>query len=362
MNNNDFQKKLQEAREKNSSPQTSNKTILNTYSEIKDEIKKTTKPILKKISRYFVSTLITVLVIFFVSFKEVLTGEINPGYILTLDFWVGYAPFVMAQYIIIFVVSNTEIKYLVDNDIEYNSKKDEIKKFVELDYASPFIEKACLEETLNNKKRAIQFKMHKKLSKRFKKLKLSQEKGQALIKKSILGQELNAEEEFLLKSIKITDKLKKRLETNIKPLLCYFDNEWLDKNIHNIKIKHTIVTKETLTLGIKTQTSERVENYIYSQTAAILSNNKTFGVIFTIAIGFLSMIDFSFKERKFMEVIFDIFWRTLMLILLHITTKMNAKSAFNNSKLREISVRENRLRKMYLDKEKLLLDKKAQVL
>lgn len=189
----------------------------------------------------------------------------------TAMFWVDY--------LIIQAVSwygrtwsfNTRVRHLKGTHTQYLQKKQNIQKYVDIDYTTPFIDESAIKDDRSRK-----IKTHK-TSIKIKLIKIAN-KHRINNLSSELSLRINAENQvdtpFLMKSDKKYRVGKERaLNHKINGLFEKLSDEWILNNIDTVKVRYSEVSKTILTNGYSpTQTVDNHNDYKTNAGRIFLSN------------------------------------------------------------------------------------------
>lgn len=310
--------------------------------DVKEKLKNFQKNIDKSVDKtvrvwlyYIPQILMTILAFLIIGAWQFVEAKFDPKIFLTADFWGNYLTYQSASWILVLNIIATAYKTLKKKHVRYNALKAKRNFYVTLDENHSFIGKYAEIEDRRRKIKAykiwINQRIHKILEKR----------------------EIYDLQEFLLETKDITlVKHKKAVKRKLEYLLSVLTDEWIEKNIENVKtgwrtFRYAKVTRDKLVSGAKTITSNYCESDFEEHNVSVFTEYYLSGFIFVSILMFILLSFRLFPKENALDTYVSFVIKVFMIGFSAISTWLKTEETFELTKLKVIEETTSEIGKYY---------------
>lgn len=260
--------------------------------EAKDKLKNYQKTIEKTTSKtikvwvYFIPQIfMTLLALFIIGAYQFVEANFDPAIFATAQFWGNYLSYQSASWILILNIIATSYKVLKKKHTRYATLRDKRDYYVTIDETKPFISKGAENENRQRKIKAYKIWVNQKIHKILNKHKISDL------------------EHFLLENnYSIETNKEKRLKKKLDYLLSVLTDEYINKNIDNVKcgwktFTYATVSRDKLVSGARSIETNHGENDFKEHNVMIFTKFYLSGFLFISVLMFI-LLSFSLDPKQ----------------------------------------------------------------
>jgi hypothetical protein len=281
---NDFKKKLEE-QNKTTAPQDLIEKVKKQRNENKEKVKEKSKNVVLFLPLIF-STIITLLLLGFI---ELVNARFDFRVLTSADFWYKFVIFQFSLVLITLAITFTLIKLQRRKNQKYLENNEKIQAHVDRDNLNPYIDDGALEEDIDRRVKAWKRKNKIKIEKWRRKIKykpeIKDENGTTSTdSEDLLSYESfsNNDHNFIIPNTKwfkttiktVLEKHKIKRNIKIRNKIEYYthmlSDEYILKNIDNLKVKYNKITSQALTSGVNPTNSENGNEPLKAKRLSIL--------------------------------------------------------------------------------------------
>lgn len=250
--------------------------------DVKDKLKNYQKTIEKTASKtvrlwayYIPQIAMTLLAFFIIGAYQFIEADFDPAIFTTAQFWGNYLSYQAASWILILNIITTAYKVAKKKHTRYIALRDKRDFYVTIDETRPFISKGAESENRKRKTKAYKIWVNQKIHKILKK------------------HEISDLEHFLLENdYSIETKKESRLKKKLEYLLSILTDEYIEKNIDNVKtgwrtFKYATVSRDKLVSGAKGIETNYGENDFKEHGVMVFTRFYLSGFLFISVLMFI---------------------------------------------------------------------------
>ena len=333
----DYEKKQQELLNGNQESKASQ-----IYNKVSEVTSGKAEGALSWFQKYFTQIALAVLAFVMIGFQQFVDANFDIWFFLRASFWLEYITFITAQWIILFAVVTGNIKWLSEIEKDFLKEIDLIQAHVDRDSKTPYIALGVKDADKERKINAYRIKVSRQIEKIIKKHSFG-----TFSQLELFVQE-NKECKTEIKSKTKATKLRRKLEN----LLQTFDDEWIDENIQNIKVKYTQVTESGLINGFVPRSKETYVPTFKENLGDTMISEFGYGQIVAMIIGLIVLaLDVSSKPAS-VETWAIFIFKATMLYFAYFRGNARSKIIFKKTTLKAMQERRKELDRIELKYKK----------
>lgn len=290
---NDFKKKLEE-QNKIAAPQDLIEKVKEQRKEAKGRVKEKSKNVVLFLP-LVMSSITTLLLLGFI---ELVNARFDFRVLTSADFWYKFGVFQFSLALITLAITFTMVKLYRKRNDKYIENNNKIQLHVDEDNLTPYIDDGALEEDIDRRVKAWKKKNKIKIEKWRRKIKYKPENKDENDVSSTESEDLlsyesfsNNHDNFIIPNTKwskkpirtLIEKHKIKKNIKIRNKIEYYthmlSDEYILKNIDNVKVKYNKVSSQALTSGVNPTNSENGNEPLKAKRLSILLRKNASRII-----------------------------------------------------------------------------------